>query len=398
VIAIAPFRKKVIACLLLFAFASVLAVFCFSPSANEEISTALMSKNISSTVAPGWNATQLGDVEAVGIGNGVLFNGDFVFWRVASSTDFAITAFNLSSGTFTDVWDSNGSITGGPGDMKVINNTVFASYGYADPFKGLFNTTVIESGDLKSWSQYLFSDTESAESLAEYTGPGPYSGMLEYGGYNGDTSASICAWNSTSSREVDVFEGTFFGSDDACFMAMFNSTCMIAGDCAPSNIIYTNDGGNWTDEYSPDYAPAYTPMYPFVWGWSVYVDNGTAYVAEETSQWQETGPLAPIYQGGVMTWSGVGTTKAFDYGGMIMETISYKLVGGSGGIFDSNGNYGGPSVIYQYNADGSRGPLVWQSGSEGTVKDMIYVPGSGAWYAIAYSDSQSASILKIMQD
>jgi len=381
---------------MLLIFASVVVVLYLSGALvlSESNSTSVSSASV---VAPVLKVTQLGNIGAEGIGNGVLFNGNLLFWRTVNATDFAITEFNLGSGTFTDIWNSNCSITGSPGDIKVINGTVYASYGFASPEFGLFNTTIIDSSDLKNWATYCFSGTVSAESLAEYTGPGPYSGMLEYGGYSGNTFASIRAWNSTSNQEIDVFDGTPLGSDDCCFMTMFNSTCMIVGDCAPSNIIYTNDGGNWTDEYSPDYSPAYTPTYPFAWGWSVYVDNGTAYAAEESSAWQETGGLAPIYQGGVMTWSGVGTTKACDYNNELMETISYKLVGGCSGLFSPTGTYDGFPVIYQYNPDGSKGPLVWEGDVNGTVKDLTYMPESGAWYAIAYSNSNTASILKVSE-
>jgi hypothetical protein len=392
------FRIGAIIGLTILACASFIAVLYLGNTPVTTEVNSLMATMGSPYLAPGWNVTQLGTVSADGVGNDVLYNGSIVFWRSVNSTDFTITEFNLSTGTSTILWNSNGTITGSYGDIKVINDTVFASYGFALPGLSLFNTTVIDSSDLSNWATYCFSSTLSAESLGEYTGPGPYSGMLMYGGYSGDTLASIRAWNSTSGKEIDVFDGTFYGSDDACFLTMFNSTCMISGDCAPSNIIYTNDGGNWTDEYSPDYAPAYTQTFPFTWGWAVYVNNGTAYVAEECSAWQDTGPLAPIYDGGVMTWSGPGTTKPFDYKGMIMESISYELVGGSAGIFATDGQYGGKAVVFQYNADGSKGPMIWQGNYDGTVKDLTYVPESGTWYAIAYSNSGIATILQITKD
>jgi hypothetical protein len=352
-----------------------------------------VNPNKSAYMMTGWNVSTIGTTEAVGINNGVMFEGSFVFWRVVSSTDFAITAFNVSSHTFKDVWNSNNGVIGGPGDIKVIDNALFASYGYAAPDDFTFNTTIIRSSDLNIWTQYCFSNTVCAESLAQYTGPGPYNDMIEYGGYSGGTWASIRAWNSTSNSEIDVFDGTLTGSDDVCFLTMFNSTCMIGGDSSPSNIIYTNDGQNWTDEYT---GSAYVDQYPFVWGWAAYVSNGTAYVAEENSLYNPD--AGQIYDGGVITWSGVGTTQAYNYG-MTMESISNGLIGGSAGLWTASGDYEGPAVVYQCNSDGTMGSLVWSSGTyDGTVKDLTYDSDSATWYAIAFNTySSNAIVLKITQ-
>jgi hypothetical protein len=215
--------------------------------------------------------------------------------------------------------------------------------------------------------------------------------MIEYGGYVIGTCAAICAWNSTSNSEIVLFRGTVYGSDDICFLTMLNSTCMIGGDCGPSNIIYTNDGQNWTDEYSPSSQGAYTSQYSFVWGWAVYVSNGTAYVAEENSH----NGFYGLYDGGIMMWSGVGTTATFNYD-MTIESISNGLVGGCAGLWTSSGNYGGPAVLYQYNPDGTLGALVWSSNYTGTVNDLTYDPNSAAWYATVFSiDSQNVTIIKI---
>jgi hypothetical protein len=168
---------------------------------------------------------------------------------------------------------------------------------------------------------------------------------------------------------------------------------MIGGDCAPSNIIYTNDGQNWTDEYSPEIEDTFTSQYAFVWGWAAYVSNGTAYVAEENSPYG--GGYAGLYNGGLMTWSGVGTTASFDYN-MTMESISNGLVGGSGGLWTSSGDYGGPAVVYSYNPDGTLGSLIWKSGYAGSVKDLTYDLNSAAWYGTVLNmDLQEVQIIKI---
>jgi hypothetical protein len=165
---------------------------------------------------------------------------------------------------------------------------------------------------------------------------------------------------------------------------------MIGGDCCPSNIIYTNDGHNWIDEYSPSEL-VYTSQYPFVWGWAVYVSDGTAYVAEKNSKYGFYG----LYNGGVMAWNGAGTTASFDYN-MILESISNGLVGGSGGLWTNSKDYGGPAVIYQYNPDGTLGAMVWSSDYNGTIKGLTYDPDGDAWYGMVFSmDNQNLTILEI---
>jgi hypothetical protein len=220
--------------------------------------------------------------------------------------------------------------------------------------------------------------------------------MIEYGGCYSvgfGTYSAIRAWNSTSNSEIDLFDGTVEGSDDVCFLTMFNSTCMIGGDAGPSNIIYTNDGQNWTDEYSPALANTFTPQYAFDWGWAVYVSNGTAYVAEENSPYADAVP--GLYNGGLMTWSGVGTTASFDYN-MLMESISNGLTGGCGGLWTDVGDYGGPAVVYSYNANGTLGSLIWKSGYDGSVKDLTYDLNSSAWYGTVLNmDSQEVEIITI---
>jgi hypothetical protein len=186
---------------------------------------------------------------------------------------------------------------------------------------------------LQTWTQYCVSSTVFAESIEQYTGLGFLNGILEYGGYRSDgggTYAVINAWNSTGNSEIYLFSGTIFGLDDVCYMKMFNSTCMVAGGCGPSNIIYTNDGQNWTDECAPSNLN-WNPQHPFTWGWSAEVVNGTAYVAEEPSDCL----LSLSSDGGLMTWSGVGAATPFKYN-MIMESIANELIGGCGGMWTEN--------------------------------------------------------------
>jgi len=392
-------KSRVVVLVLAFLIAAALFVYVswsksFQKSSNDVIPKVSIGPAYTS---PEWNVTSIGLTEAADVDRGLIFDGNYLFWRVVTSNDFALTAFSLDNYTFRDVWDSNNSITGGPGDLKVIDGSVYASYGYgATSGNPIYNTTIIRSSDLKTWTEYCNSDTTSAESLAQYTGPGPFFDMIVYGGYCSEgygTYAAIRVWNNTSNSEIDLFDGTVQGSDDVCFLTMLNSTCMIGGDCAPSNIIYTNDGQNWTDEYSPEVQDTFTQQYAFIWGWAVYVNNSTAYVAEENSPYG--GGYTGLYNGGLMTWSGVGTTASFDYD-MTMESISNGLIGGCGGLWTNSGDYGGAAVVYSYNSDGTLGSLIWRSGYAGSVRNLTYDLNSTAWYGTVLNmDSQEVEIIKI---
>jgi hypothetical protein len=223
-------RSKVVALGLVFLFAaSLFAAISLSQSGffqAQTVQTAAPSPDSNDLVytTREWNVTPIGTTDAVSIGNGVIFNDNSVFWRAVDSTDFAITAFSLSSYTFRDVWNSNNSFPDGAGvDMKIINNCVYAEYTYSTSPSGS-RIAIVWSSDLNTWTKYcdFRSILWGPESFCQYTGPGPFNGMIEYGGYVAGTCAAICAWNNTSNSEILLFKGTVYGSDDVCFLTMLN--------------------------------------------------------------------------------------------------------------------------------------------------------------------------------
>lgn len=345
----------------------------------------------------GWNVTEIGTTGTfanAGAGEdyfkGVIFNDNLVFWRVINSTNFAITTLSLSNYTFKDVFNFTSPVGAVlnqcfPTDMKIIDNTVFAVYGYvAYP---TYNTTIIESGDLSTWTQYCVSNTVFAESIEQYTGPGFLNGTLEYGGYRSDgigTYAVINAWNSSSSSEISLFSGTIAGSDDVCYMKMFNSTCMIAVDAFLDDILYTNDGQNWTDPYI---SGSYSLQYLFDWGWNIEIRDGSAYITAEPYD-------VDIAHGGLVKWN--NTSAPFDYG-MTIESIANGLIGGCEGLYNTGlSDFPGVASIYQYNLDGTIGPLIWKSTYTGSVSNLIYDPAGAAWYGLILRRTNPQSVTVIM--
>jgi hypothetical protein len=380
-------KKNLVVCVLVAIFLPVTVV-------------TIIQLDSTSASSPGWTVATIGTTRTfVSPTNGqeyfkaVIFKDNLVFWRVISSTEFAITTFSLSNFTFRDVFDfiSPYEIVldqCSPMDLKIIDDAVFAIYGFSD--YPVFNTTILRSTDLETWTEYCVSNTMFAESIEKYMGPGILNGFIEYGGFRSDgggTYSIIEAWNATSNSEVTLFAGTVYGSDDVTYLQMFNSTCMIGGDSYPYDVLFTNDGQNWTDPYT---GTSYTPQYPFDWGWDLEIRNGSAYTTAEPYS-------VSTDHGGLVKWNGSATP--FDYR-KTMESIGNGLIGGCDELWNVELNdFPGPAVIYQYNLDGTLGSLVWKSNFTGSVSNLIYDPNCAAWYAFVLRRTapQRVTIMKITQ-
>jgi hypothetical protein len=341
----------------------------------------------------GYTITSLGSVAGVRFGYnpvqsnvGVLFNGKYVFTRRTSSSAFVITAFDLTAKTFSDVWSSAGKgLPNNVGDfvLTVIDGTLYFGVGWETassyPYE---HCKIYTTTNLSSWSDFLTSDSVNIEAIAKFTGGGTYNNDIFYAGYNtvgGGTYAAVRCWH--NGAEVNIFDGTSDGSDDACFLAMFDTVKMISGDCAPSNVIYSDDSHVWHDEYDD---PNASSTYPFCWGWDVEVVGGKAFIVEESSIWVFSGQS--YFGGGILVWSGVGTAtpKKWSATNSQLETIANGLAGGSDGLFSRDSPYytGHPS-IYEYASDGSQGTQVYLNASiTGVVRGLKYNASTSTWYAL----------------
>jgi hypothetical protein len=333
--------------------------------------------------------------------NAPLFDGCIVFWRNTPS-GFNLTAFNLTSKVFSDVWTSqnNEAVPSGSSPCctatTVVGNTLYAGYSWENSGAPYFTSRVIYTTDPINF-KILGNVNLSLESICNYTGGGTYNNTLYFGGTQSEgagTYAAIDRWY--SGVDQSAWSGTVDGSDDCCFLTMFNSTCMIGSDACPNNIIYTNDGVSFTDEYT---GSTYTSTYPFVWAWSVYVTSGTAYIAARSSSSPTTvggsgnGATGPPY-GGMATWTGAGTYTPTSWNPVNLYTVSNGLVGGSDGLINSSGWTGSPA-IYTYNSTGGLIDEIWHNSSAlGAVLSLVY--DNGVWYGLYYDAlSQNVTIISI---
>jgi hypothetical protein len=235
--------------------------------------------------------------------------------------------------------------------------------------------------------------------MLNYTGGGSYNNCLFVGGYQSQglgTYAAINVWY--QGADENLFSGTVYGSDDALALTMLNSTCMIASDCAPNNVIFTNDGVNFVDEWNPQAPPYYTSQYPFVWASGCYVDptSGTAYLAASSSA-EGGGPGWNGWcYGGMATWTGAGTYAPTSWNPINLWAVDHNIVGGSDNLLSSNG-YTGHPALYTYNSTGGLVDEIWHNSHIiGTVRCLIYDSASSTWYGTYYDQtSQSTSLIQL---
>jgi parallel beta-helix repeat protein len=372
------------------------SVTCYYWICNDSLGNWCVSMpNQTVTSMISFNVTALGTTTCneYGAGSSVdaaLFDGCLLFWRYSANGYYDLTAFNLTSGTFSDVYTSQGqnwparSSPACENGGFVIDDTFYTGYSWQNDGPPYFTSTVICTSDLATFTT-LGNVSMALESICDYTGGGAYNGTVYFGGFQSigyGTYSQIDRWYGGTDQLV--WAGTILGSDDVCFLTMFNSTCMIGSDCAPNNIIYTNDGENFVDEWNPQGVPFYTSQYPFVWAWGCYVDStsGTAYIAAPASPFGAN--YYGDYSGGMATWTGAGTYTATSWDPVNLYTVSNDLVGGSDNLLNNNGFTGSPA-IYTYNSAGSKVDEVWHNSSDtGAVLSLVYDAAERVWYGLYY--------------
>lgn len=359
------------------------------------------------------NVTTLGTTTSTSYGAGgnvaaQLFDDCIVFWRNLANGSFSLTAFNLSSGTFFDVWTSvgkslpygtgeNGATNSSAGTVAAIpNGTLYFSYGWCTGIAGknMYISTLMSTTDLSTVAT-VGNVSMALESICNYTGTGPNANKIMFGGYQSGGEGTYATIDNTTTSNPqshnNLWHGTVYGSDDVCFLVMYNSTCMIGSDCAPNNIIYTNDGVNFVDEWNN---PNYTSQYPFVWAWGVYVSNGTAYVAASGSIFGQA------YYGGIATWKGAGSYAPTLYDTTVhlnLYTASYTVMGGSDNVLNTTTWTGSP-IIITYNSTGGLVDEVWKNESAiGAVLSLVANPNiNNSWYGLYYDAvSKNVTLIEI---
>jgi parallel beta-helix repeat protein len=347
--------------------------------------------------------TTLGTTGSTGYYSGAsvaapLFDGCIVFWRNLANSNFSLTAFNLTTQTFSDVWTSQGkTLPNGSAcsqeSTTVIGNRLYFAYGWANKGPPYFTSTVIYTMGLSKFTT-LGNVSMALESMCSYTGGGTYNNTLYFGGYQSygyGTYAAVDAWYNGADKSV--WNATVGQSNDCCFLTMYNSTEMIGSECLPNNIIYTNDGVNFAQEYN-GFTGEFTGEYPFVWAWNCYVQSGTVYLAACSSPGYYSSVVA---YGGMATWRGYnGSYTPTSWNPVNLYAVSNGLVGGSDNLVNGKGWTGSPA-IYTYDSTGGLVNEVWRSSSPvGAVLSLIYTI-NGTWYGLYYDAvSQNVTVISII--
>jgi parallel beta-helix repeat protein len=349
--------------------------------------------------------TALGTTDSTGYYSGAsvtapLFDGCIVFWRNLANGNFCLTAFNLATQTFSDVWTSQGkSLPNGSAcsqeSTTVIGDKLYFAYGWTNPgppwSSGVYTSTVIYTTDLSTFTT-LGDVSMALESMCTYTGGGTYNNTLYFGGYQSygyGTYAAVDAWY--NGADESVWNATVDHSNDCCFLTMYNSTEMIGSECLPNSIIYTNDGVNFAQEYN-GFTGEFTGEYPFVWAWNCYVQSGTVYLAACSSP----GYYSSIAYGGMATWSGYnGSYTPTSWNPVNLYAVSNSLVGGSDNLLNGAGWTGSPA-IYTYDSTGGLVDEVWHNSSAvGAVLSLLYT-ANGTWYGLYYDAvSQNVTVISV---
>ena len=302
-----------------------------------------------------------------------LFDRCLVFWRNPPGDSYnVLTAFNLSTNAFSDVWTNPSHLR--IAALVVANDTLYFGLGT----DGYDWSTIMYTTDLVNFYQ-LGNVTVNLESVCVYTGPGIYHNCLYFGGAVSGTAAAIDRWY--NGQDQRAWTGGVTTSDDCTWLTMYNSTMMIGCD-VPVNIIYTNDGGNFTDEHLSD---TYDPLpYFLVWSDEEIMSSGTVYMAIEGGMYQ-----GPDY-GGMATWTGPGTQFETVWNPCGLYGVSNTFVGGTNNLMDqTTHSFTGNPVIYSYNSTGGMADVFWTNTTAvGAVFSVFYDASIGSWYGM-YWDQNS---------
>jgi hypothetical protein len=309
---------------------------------------------------------------------------DCLVWWSFNSTGIMISSYNLTSGLLTPACWYLATTDQGACDLEVINNTLYAAYGYAT--FPIYNGTIIFSSDLENWGTFLTENSICIESFNMYTGPGLYSGDIMFGGYTSQGRGTYAVIDCCANGSYyNVFTGTVLGSDDVLYLQMFNSTMMVGGDVAPSDPIYTNNGVNWVDSYT---GSSFTAPYVFTWGSTAYTLNGTMW---------STGHDTLLGNGnyGLGSWNGSTYQSHLFPINFTPFCIANTLVGGTEGhaLYGQTG-FPGNATIYSYYENGTLGGKVMDTnGTDLAVTGMIYNSTTGTYYALINDDYNGLMVL-----
>jgi len=268
---------------------------------------------------------------------------------------------------------------------------IFAATAYAD--YPTYNTSVVVTTNLTTWTTYFTSKMITAEAIGNYTGPGSMHNSLIVSGYASvglGTYTTIGFYNTTRSSFQFLFNGTAYGSDDGMALAMFNSSQMVVTDAWNLDMIYSNNGLSWTDSYLGTNNPG-PANNPYAWSFSIELLNG--------SIWGAYNDYAPGIQvpsvGGIFTWN--GSAQVCYNQGKTLFCVSNNLVGGINGLWNKTSKgWGADAGIWIFNTtNGSLTEQILATNHDMMPQFIIYNSTNNVYYA--FLDDKADNVAYVVE-
>ena len=221
----------------------------------------------------GWTFNTLGSaVSGIAITQGIqqalfvtLFDNCLVYDYNPTTTTYALGIYNFTSQTQSTPIIITTPNEDGPINMLAEGSTLYFGYGsYAGDIPGgqIYSTTNLNTYTLL----YTWSSGFQPESIGYYSP----SDTLLVSGSGGPNTGIVYKLVDGTAREIEGDGST----GDATYLAMFNSTMIVAGGTFPQTPIFSNNLATWTSNdtyFIGDYASPY--VLPWSWATELSMEN-----------------------------------------------------------------------------------------------------------------------------
>lgn len=308
-----------------------------------------------------------------------LFDNCLVYAYNPTPTTFALGTYNLTSSTQGVAFTIQTPNMDGPINLLAEGSTLYFGFGTYDdniaPGGEVYSTANLETYQLL----YSWTTGFQPESIGYYA---PNDTLLISGDGGPNTAIVYKLVNGTATiLYTDPYTG------DGTFLAMFNSTMVVAGGSFPQTPMYSNNLVNWTTSFS-GVIGEYEPPFVFPWSWQTEIIYGKLWMpsASFTTKYPDESGIAS-FDGS--NYNSYPETSASYY------SIADSLVGGTlGHTLGNEISFPGPAVISPFYPDGSIGPPIMRYGSGGfAVSSMVYDPATHFIYAALLGQSEKEIVL-----
>jgi hypothetical protein len=339
----------------------------------------------------GWTFNILGSIVAnVTITQGIqqavfltLFDNCLVYDYNPTMTTYSLGIYNLTSHAQSVPITIQTPNDDGPIGMLVEGPTLY--FGYGSFASGIAGGQVFSTNNLENYTLlHTWSSGFQPESIGYYTPRG----SLLVSGAGGPNTGIVYELTGSTATEIESDPKT----GDATFLAMFNSTMVVAGGTFPQTPIFSNNLINWTSDDVQGIGK-YDIPYVMPWSWATELIYGKIWmpVARFTEVYPDQSGLAS-FGGGIRNTS---------YNSYLSQADSYYsiadgLVGGTMGLtLGSETSFPGPAIIQQFNSTGAIGSPIFKYdlGGNWSVSSMVYDPAQNYVYGALLGQSQKEIIL-----